>query len=151
MIRMITYALLVLFLALGCASAQSPIRELMATEANISKLDWIFLNAEIESLNIHPSMELGRFYYDPSTDRIVATVRVTPSWLESASLDTAKRDLQSAAIMYQVNAFIQDQTLDDAWLPDEEFEHFYVEFRTFDSKAKFRTFAVFENGELILK
>lgn len=78
MIRMITDALLVLFLALGCASAQSPIGELMATEANISKLDWIFLNAEIESLNIHPSMELGRFYYDPSTDRIVATVRVTP-------------------------------------------------------------------------
>ena len=114
MIRMISYGLIVLFLGLDCAGAQSHLRALSETEANISKLDWNFLNAEIESLNIHPSMELGRFYYDPSTDRIVATVRVTPSWLESASLDTAKRDLQSAAIMYQVNAFIQDQPLVDA-------------------------------------
>src|SRR5213593_2993432 len=112
MIRIVTSLLFALWVSAGYANAQSRIAPLAMSKIEISKLDWVFLNAKIESLNTHSAMDLRRFSFDRLSDRIVATVRVSRNWVESTSLEKAKADLQSAAIAYCVNVFvpIEEQT-----------------------------------------
>jgi hypothetical protein len=141
------------------ASSQSAfqLRSLSTSKAEISKLDWLFLNARIDVLmNLGTQNPIPTFTYDQTQDRVVATAWASPEWFKSTSVQKIK----DTADEYCAQVFITEHAMEsrltkDANLDDrlkeytEISHHCYVQLFSVTTEGK--PIVVIQNGEVALK
>ena len=144
--------LLVGAIALSAQQSRSILQSWVNAKADISRMDWILLNARVENIREFSDgpMDTHTLTYDPVLDRIVGITVTSPKWLETATFANVKDSLQSIAIAHCVSVFRQNPAT-ASWTAEDQFRHCYFELRTWDEQAKFKTVAVFENGEVKLR
>ena len=130
----------------GSSQTRSTLRTMATSKAEISRLDWIFLNARVGVLEaLGPQNPIPSYSYDQTTDRVIALAVVTSSWLKS----TPSQRIKDIAEVYCASVFIQKTSAETRnWSRQEMFRHFSAQFFAVGQEAPV---AVFENGELILK
>jgi hypothetical protein len=127
--RFLPVATFGLLLALSCSAqekaqersqaAQHLVTSWAATKADISKMEWFLLKAEVtmlrESLNesegvtgsLKESTRVNRvgppsYWWDAKKERITAVARVEPGWLSTASLEEVTKTLKAATASFCV-------------------------------------------------
>jgi hypothetical protein len=144
------------------AESMDLIKKLVFEKADISKMDWILLNAKLDALrdvfkdDLAQPMTLTGFGFDRG--RTVIKVYVNPDWLARNSITEVGNAFKSRApkVMFSVFDNLWPEAV-KAGVPVNQFADFCsVEFLTFHSDKETskiipETVAVYEEGKLELK
>lgn len=91
---------------LGIQSQERQLALLAKERAEISRMDWVLLNAEVSVLRtifvntLKVPISPMRVYYDEDRNRIVWNANVDFAWYAKATLEDVKRLLEEAALTY---------------------------------------------------
>lgn len=91
---------------LGIQSQERQLALLAKERAEISRMDWVLLNAQVDVLRtlLVEKLKLPispmTVFYDSERDRITWNANVDYSWYARATIEEAKRQLEKAALVY---------------------------------------------------
>lgn len=103
----------------GTVTAQQrkpTLADFASTKADITKLDWVLLKAEVEVMKSTQAVsDVGwpSYGYDRSQNRLWANVFVNDRWWAQADTKTAKDKLELNGMLYCSSPFLVDQQLED--------------------------------------
>lgn len=92
--------------SLGLQSQEPQLSLLAGAKAEISRMDWVLLNAQVDVLRtlLVEKLKLPispmTVFYDSERDRITWNANVDYSWYARATIEEAKRQLEKAALVY---------------------------------------------------
>ena len=137
----------------GPQSRTVTLAEVSSARADITKLDWLLLKAEMRAIkDTQPVSDLGwpTYVFDRPQNRLVANVFVNDRWWSQSDAKTVKDKLQSNGMLYCVSPFAMDQQLEG--LVGAKATRCEVNFYTYKT-AERSTLATFflDRNELVLK
>lgn len=146
--------------ALGLRSqpAKASLARLADERAEISKMDWLLMNAQISTFEwmffrdlTNPVIPMG-YRYEAENNRIVSSHLVRPEWYFQTNLEEAKQVLTSRASSYCVQGVMVNLPVQDLLQIQPEIKGACrVDFYTLAGEAGRKDVATYENGQLILK